>query len=217
VGLPTLYLITDRKASGARGLIPTLEGAFKGGVRLVQLREKDLSARELLSLAMEVKTLARRHNARFLINDRADIALLAAADGVHLTSASYSPEEARKLLGENRLIGVSTHSIEEALAAEKDGADFITFGPVFHTPSKSGMGEPLGIDRLKEAAQKLSIPVFGLGGIDESNVKEVAAAGASIALISAIMASSDPERAALNILAAIESAKQITRSGHDTD
>lgn len=215
--LPSLYLITGRKASGESGLIRTVAASFKGGVRLVQLREKDLSARELLSLAIELKTLAVRYKARLLINDRVDVALLSEADGVHLTSTSYSPKEARGLLGENRLIGVSTHSLEEALAAEKDGADFITFGPVFHTPSKAGMGAPLGIDQLKEVAQKLSIPVFGLGGIDESNVKEVAATGASVALISAIMASNDPKKAALNLLAAIESAKQITRSGHDTD
>lgn len=215
--VPSLYLITDRKAAGPRGLLSTVEAAFKGGVRLVQFREKDLSAKELLSLAIELKTLAVRYDAKIIINDRVDIALLADADGVHLTSTSYSPKEARGLLGENRLIGVSTHSLEEALAAEADGADFITFGPVFHTPSKADMGGPLGIDKLKEAGQKLSIPVFGLGGIDESNVKTVAAAGASVALISAIMASSDPEQAALNLLAAIESAKQITRSGHDTD
>jgi thiamine-phosphate pyrophosphorylase len=203
MNLPSLYLITDRKASGAKGLLPTLEAAFKGGVTLVQLREKDLAARELLSLAMEVKTLARRYGARVLVNDRADIALLAGADGVHLTSKSFSPKEARGLLGENGLIAVSTHSIEEALAAESDGADFITFGPVFHTPSKAGMGEPVGLDRLREAAEKLTIPVFGLGGIDENNIKEAAATGASVALISAIMASGDPEKAARRLLAAM--------------
>lgn len=212
MAVPSLYLITDRKAAGPRGLLSTVEAAFKGGVTLVQLREKDLSAKELLSLAIELKTLAARYKARLLINDRIDIALLANADGVHLTSTSYSPKEARKLLGNKALMGVSTHSLEEALRAQDDGADFVTFGPVFHTPSKAGMGGPLGIDRLKEAAQKLSIPVFGLGGIDESNIKAVAAAGARVALISAIMASSDPERAALNLLAAIESANHKERT-----
>lgn len=212
MALPSLYLITDRKASGTRVLLSTVEASFNGGVRLVQLREKDLSAKELLALAIELKTLAARYKARLLINDRLDIALLAEADGVHLTSTSYSPKEARKLLGDKALIGVSTHGLEEALRAEKDGADFITFGPVFHTPSKAGMGGPLGIEKLKEAAQRLSIPVFGLGGIDESNVKDVAASGASIALISAIMASNDPEQAALNLLAAIESANHKERT-----
>ena len=104
MGLPGLYLITDRKAAYAKGLLPTLEAAFKAGVRLAQLREKDLPARELLPLAIEVKALAALYGARLLINDRVDIALLAGADGVHLTSRSYSPKEARSLLGENRLI-----------------------------------------------------------------------------------------------------------------
>ena len=207
MGLPGLYLITDRKAAYAKGLLPTLEAAFKAGVRLAQLREKDLPARELLSLAIEVKALAARHKARLLINDRADIALLAGADGVHLTSTSYSPKEARSLLGENMLIGVSTHGLEEALKAQEGGADFVTFGPVFHTASKAGIGEPLGLDRLKVAAQKLSIPVYGLGGIDERNIKEVAAQGASVALITAIMASNDPEKAASVLLAVMESSK----------
>lgn len=209
--LPGLYLITDRKASGARGLLATLEAAFKAGVKLAQLREKDLPAKELLALAIELKTLAARYGARLLINDRVDIALLAGADGVHLTSKSYSPEEARSLLGENRLIGVSTHSLEEALSAQEGGADFVTFGPVFHTASKAGMGEPLGIDRLREAARKLSIPVYGLGGIDERNIKEAVSQGAHVALITAVMASDDPESAARRLLAAIEMRKYITR------
>ena len=99
--------------------------------------------------------------------------------------------------------GVSTHSLEEALAAQEDGADFVTFGPVFHTASKAGMGEPLGLDKLRKAADKLSIPVYGLGGIDESNIKEVATQGASVALITAIMASNDPGSAAQKLLDAI--------------
>jgi thiamine-phosphate pyrophosphorylase len=202
MGLPSLYLITDRKATGSRGLIPTLEAALRGGAALVQLREKDLGSRELLSLAKELRSLANRYGARLLINDRTDIALLSGADGVHLTSKSYPAKEARKLLGGKGLIGVSTHSIEEALKAQEDGADFITFGPVFHTASKAGMGRPLGIERLKETVQRLFIPVFGLGGIDESNVEQTAASGASVALISAIMASSDPERTATDLLAA---------------
>ena len=209
--LPSLYLITDKKAALAKRLPAKLEAAFKAGVRLAQLREKDLCAKELLSLAIELKDLARLYGARLLINDRVDIALLAGADGVHLTSRSYSPKEARSLLGAGKLIGVSTHSLEEALAAQEDGADFVTFVPVFPTASKAGMGEPLGLDRLREAADKLSIPVYGLGGIDESNITEVVGQGASVALIAAIMASNNPGSAAQRLLAAIESSKQITR------
>jgi len=204
MSLPALYLITDRKAAGKRGLLPTLEDAFRGGVRLVQLREKDLSARELLSLAKEVKELAIRYGGRLLINDRTDIALLSGADGVHLTSESYPPKDARRLLGAEKLIGVSTHAIDEALRAEEEGADFVTFGPVFETPSKAGMGGPLGLERLKEAVARLSIPVYGLGGLNASNMMEVAATGASVALISAIMASACPEEAAAGLLESME-------------
>src|SRR4030067_2591850 len=106
VAIPSLYLITDRKASGPGGLLPTVEASFKGGVRLVQLREKDLSAKELLSLAIELKTLATRYGARLLVNDRADIAVLSWADGGALASTSYSPQEARSLLGNTKLIGI---------------------------------------------------------------------------------------------------------------
>lgn len=217
MGLPSLYLITDPKAAGARGLIQTLEAAFRGGVTLAQLREKDLSARELLALAKEAVAIARRYKAKLLINDRADVALLAGADGVHLTSKSYSPIHARALLGKDRLIGVSTHSVEEALKAEKDGADFVTFGPVFYTPSKKDMGAPLGTGKLREAAQRLSIPVYGLGGIGSGNIKEVISTGANAALISAVMADNDPEKAASGLLAAIERLKRTTRSPDDTD
>lgn len=215
--LPGLYLITDRLAAGAKGLVPALEAAFRGGVTLAQLREKDLPARELLVLAKQAVTIARGHGAKLLVNDRTDIALLAGADGVHLTSKSYSPIHARKLLGKGSLIGVSTHSIEEALKAEEDGADFVTFGPVFHTPSKEGMGAPLGTAELRKAVRRLSIPVYGLGGIGPDNIGEVISTGANAALISAVMAAGDPEKAASVLLAAIERLKRTTRSPDDTD
>lgn len=213
MAIPGLYLITDRKAASGP-LLDVLEDALLGGVRLVQLREKDLSARELLSLSIEMAALAHKCGARLLINDRADIALLSGADGVHLTSKSYSPKEARRLLGDKALIGVSTHCIEEALKAEAEGADFVTFGPVFHTPSKAGMGEPLGLTKLREAVQRLSIPVFGLGGINEKNMADVAATGASVAMISAIMASTQPRWAAERILETLGTAE--TRRENDT-
>lgn len=215
--LPGLYLITDRKAAGPRGLVPALEAAFRGGVTLAQLREKDLPASKLLDLAKEAVKVARLNGARLLVNDRTDIALAAGADGVHLTSKSYSPVHARALLGKDKLIGVSTHSIEEALRAEEDGADFVTFGPVFHTPSKEGMGAPLGTDELRKAAQRLSIPVYGLGGVGPNNIEKVISTGANAALISAIMADDDPEKAASSLLAAIERLKRTTRSPDDTD
>jgi len=171
----------------------------------VQLREKDLSPRELLELASVIRALTGRHGAKLLINDRADIALAAGADGVHLGEASIPVAAARRILGPERLIGVSCHDTVGALAAEKSGADFITFGPVYPTPSKAAYGPPVGVNQLSEAVKLLQIPVFALGGIKRENAPEAMATGASgIALISAIIAAGSPAaeaRAFLSLLA----------------
>ena len=198
--LPRLYLITDGSASSGEAFLEKIEAALRGGVRIIQLREKSLSARELLEAAKGVRELTAAFGARLLINDRVDIAMLSSADGVHLTSKSYSASFARALLGKEGVVGVSTHSVIEAKAAEKDGADFITFGPVFHTPSKAGYGEPLGVAELKKAVRALSIPVYGLGGINMKNAGQVLKAGANAAVISAIMGSPDIEAGARELL-----------------
>ncbi|MBI5656388.1 MAG: thiamine phosphate synthase [Geobacter sp.] len=203
-----LYLITDRHQTGGRDL-PTVVGeALAGGVRAVQLREKDLSSRELYELALELRKLTERHGARLIINDRIDIALAVNADGVHLGKESIPIHRARKLLGPTRLIGVSCHNQICALTAEEKGADFITFGPVFFTPSKARYGEPVGTDRLETVARQLKMPVFGLGGINLRNTPQVLNAHAhGIALISAIIAAPEPARAANDLLAAIAAVK----------
>lgn len=206
--LPSIYLITDRKAAPHGAFLGTIRAALSGGIRLVQLREKDLSGRELLILAKEVRALANGYGARLLINDRADIALLSGADGVHLTSGSYAPSWARGLLGPGKLIGVSTHSLEEARRAEAGGADFVTFGPVFHTPSKAAYGEPVGTGPLKETAAALSIPVYALGGIKKENMREAIGAGARVAVISAIMGSFDAELAARELIEKVVACRQ---------
>ncbi len=174
-------------------MLSTLEAALRGGVRAIQLREKDLSSAELLNYAHQIRTLTRRYGAHLLINDRVDIALAADADGVHLTEQSMDTTTARGLLGKSKLIGVSTHSLNGALNAAQDGANFITFSPVFYTPSKAAYGNPQGIERLREVSTAVNIPVFALGGIKAQNQIEVQQAGASgIALISAIFAAPDP-------------------------
>jgi thiamine-phosphate pyrophosphorylase len=200
-----LYLITDRHQTVGRDLLLVVEEALAGGVRAVQLREKDLSPRELLELARTMRELTARYGAKLIINDRADVALAAGADGVHLGEASIPPDAACQILGTERLIGVSCHSKEGALAAEKSGADFITFGPVYPTPSKAAYGAPVGVERLAETAQLLRIPVFALGGINRENTPEAIATGAAgIAIISAIIAAGNPAeetRAFLSLLA----------------
>lgn len=193
----SLYLITDRRQTTGRDLPAVVEEALAGGVRAVQLREKDLSSRELLELARAMRELTGRYGAKLIINDRADIALAAGADGVHLGEASIPADTARQIVGASRLIGVSCHSKEAALAAEKSGADFITFGPVYPTPSKAAYGAPVGVERLAETVALLRIPVFALGGIKRDNTPEVLATGAAgVALISAVIAAVNPNEEA---------------------
>ena len=189
-----LYLITDRKqVANGHTLYTAVEAALRGGIKAVQLREKDLSAAELLPLARELRALTRSYGALLFINDNIDIALIVKADGVHLGEHSEATEVIRAKLGVKMLIGVSTHSKEEIERAAKQGADFVTFGPVYPTPSKAKYGEPQGLKKLSEACHHSSIPVFALGGITPERATEVQQAGASgIALISAIIASSDP-------------------------
>ena len=150
-----LYLITDRGQTAGRDLLAVVEEALSGGVRAVQLREKALPAREYFELARAMRALTARYGARLLINDRVDIALAVGADGVHLPEAGLPLSVARELLGPAKLIGVSCHSLDTALDAERQGADFITFGPVFFTPSKARYGEPVGVALLAGAVQSL--------------------------------------------------------------
>jgi len=198
----TLYLITDRhQVPAGRSLFETVEAALLGGVRAVQLREKDLTAAELLPLARELRDLTRRFGARLLINDRIDVALAVDADGVHLGGHSLPVAVARRLLGADRLIGISTHHIAEIAAAAAGGADFVTFGPVFATPSKAAYGPPLGLAALQAACTSTPLPVFALGGIKVDHLPALTAKGAhGLAVISAIIAAPDPKTATRALL-----------------
>lgn len=201
-----LYLITDRTQTAGRELPAVVADALAAGVTAIQLREKDLTSRQLFDLARELRAMTRQHRAKLLINDRIDIALAVGADGVHIGAGSLPVAEARRLLGNERLIGYSAHSLTEAGIAEAAGADFVTFGPVYHTPSKAIYGEPLGVKKLAEAASALTIPVFALGGVKKSSIPELLACGAhGIALISAIIAAREPAVEAAHILACFES------------
>ena len=184
-------LVTDRQATKGRPLIETVKLALEGGVEAVQLRERGLESLSLLTQAESLRVATRREGARLLINDRVDVALAVDADGVQLPQSGFGPRYARRLLGEDRFIGVSTHSMEEALKAEEGGADFILFGPVFSTPSKAEV-PPVGLKALSEVAGRLSLPVFAIGGIKEDNLKEVISAGAfGVALITGILLQDD--------------------------
>lgn len=192
-----LYLITDRMQVANRDLMNTVEAALKGGVPAVQLREKDLSDRQIYELGVKLRVLTRKHGARLFVNDRADIVSAVDADGVHLTQAGYCPKDARRILGAEKLIGVSTHSLAQAEAAEVEGADFITLGPVFDTPSKRQYGPPVGTKLVREVTRVIRIPVFGIGGIKPELFSDVSRAGAhGVALISGILAAGNVRKAA---------------------
>lgn len=196
-----LYLITDRKQTLGRDLLSVIEEALTGGVRAVQLREKDLASRALYELAMEIRKITSRHGARLFINDRVDIAMAVNADGVHLGEESMPTCQARAILGNTKLIGVSCHGSTGILHAQDQGADFVTLGPVYHTPSKARYGEPMGIAQFEAVAKAARIPVFALGGIKRGNVPEVIAGGASgISLISAVLAADNPQEEARMLL-----------------
>lgn len=188
----TLYLITDRHQTAGRPLLTVVEEALSGGVRAVQMREKDLSAREQYELAWDLRALTARYDAKLIINERVDLALAVGADGVQVGCQSL-PVTAVRRIAPDILIGYSSHAPGEAAAALAKGADFVTFSPVFFTPSKASYGPPVGLDALQEACARLKKPVFALGGIGLQNVAQVRGAGCGhIALISGILAADDP-------------------------
>jgi thiamine-phosphate pyrophosphorylase len=203
-----LYVVTDRQLTAGRPLRLLVEAALRGGARAFQLREKDLSPRELYPLAIELRQLTQRYGARLLINDRVDVALAVDADGVHLTTTSLPASIARQLLGPGRLIGVSTHTLTEAQAAAEAGADFLVFGPIFYTPSKAPYGEPVGLDALRTVRAAVTLPILAIGGVKKANLDQVLAAGADgIAVISAIISADDPMAASQDLLGTLRSGR----------
>ena len=152
-----------------------------------------------------MRRLTSEFDARLIINDRPDIALAVDADGVHIGVSSLPVAAVRRMLGTVKIIGYSAHAVDEALCAQSDGADFVTFGPVYPTPSKAAYGAPCGVNKLAEAVSALKIPVVGLGGISGANITEVLASGIQgVAVISAVLAAVDSRVAAVSLLKKIE-------------
>jgi len=175
----TLCYITDRKALEPAALLPRVVEAIGAGVDLVQIREKDLPTRPLLNLVHAAVDAARGTPTRVIVNDRLDVALACGAAGVHLGTQSMPASVVREHAPPGFLVGVSCHSLQDALAAQSDGASYIVFGPVYETRSKLGYGPPLGLARLQEAAAQLRIPVLALGGITVERVEACLEAGAA--------------------------------------
>ncbi len=216
----SLYLITDRKLAARHGgLAATVEAALRAastvaapGSVAVQLREKDLEARELYEQGRVMRELCSRYHAPLLINDRIDVALAVQADGVHLRTDSIDVRDARELLGSSRLIGVSTHHSDEVTRAAEAGADFVVFGPVYPPLSKPTSGAAGGAQNLSAACRTASgIRVYALGGITPARIGELAGAGAfserahpsGVAVIGSVFAADNPAAATCDLLEAL--------------
>ncbi len=199
-----LLLVTDRHQTKGRSLVPLLQRVFSVAAPIIQLRERDLSASDLVSLAREVRAVTNSGGSQLLINDRIDIALALDGVGVHLRSNSLPVSIARRLLGTDRLLGLSVHSIEEAVEAESQGADYVILGPIYETPSKQAFGAPLGIQTLGKACRAVRIPIVGIGGVTAARAREMRQAGAfGVAVITAILGAEDVESATRELLDAV--------------
>ena len=198
-----LYLVTDRRVA-RRPIAEVVDECLGAGLRSVQVREKDLGVRDLLELAGLLRESTRRHGARLVINDRADVALATGADGVQRTHDSLPVAALRRIAPRPFLIGVSVHSADEARQAAADGADFLVFGPVYDTPSKRQYGAPQGLAALENVAASVEPPVLAIGGITPERVGEVLRAGAAgVGVISAIVAADRPADATKAFLDAL--------------
>ena len=202
-----LYFITDSNLT-KKTVIDDVKAAIKGGVNIIQYREKGASTKQMLKEAAEIKKLCQKNNIIFLINNRIDIALAVDADGVHIGQDDMPYETARKLLGKNKIIGVTTHNIEESVEAEKIGADYIGLSPIFLTSTKADAGKACGPEMIKKVKSNVKIPIAAIGGINESNVGQVLKAGGkNIAIISAILTKEDVETAVKEFIKIIRSYK----------
>lgn len=190
----SLYLVTDRGILGGRDIFDAVESAVKGGVTLVQLREKNISSLDFYNIAVRLKKLTGQYGVPLIINDRLDIALAVDADGLHIGQEDLPVSAARKLLGKGKILGYSVSAVEEAVYGERNGADYLGAGPVYPTGSKLDAVSPIGIETLKRIKESVSIPVVGIGGIGFSNISEIKSSGIDgVSVISAILGSSDIE------------------------
>ncbi len=191
-----LCVITDTVIQKKYSHYELAKMAVKGGADMIQLRDKLMPTSELIETAIRIKKLCNKHKVLFIVNDRVDVAMLADADGVHLGLEDISVKDARKLLGKDKVIGGTAHSLKEAVDAENSGADYLGFGHIYPTGSKLKKDKPKGTRLLKKAAQSVKIPVIAIGGITGENITDVMATGAhGIAVIGWVVKSENPAQA----------------------
>ncbi|AIF52760.1 thiamine phosphate synthase [Pelosinus sp. UFO1] len=195
----SLYLVTDRELLSGKDLANTVEEAIKGSVSLVQIREKNISTLDFFQLALQVKGITTTYGVPFIVNDRVDIALAVDADGVHIGQEDMPLPVARNLLGPTKIIGVSVSTLEEALRAQEEGADYLGIGALFPTLTKSD-ADHVSLEDLGMIKEKIKIPIVGIGGINGSNIHHVIATGVDgAAVVSAIIAATNPREAAWHL------------------
>jgi len=201
LSLPRLYAIVDPARAGARPTALVATELLRAGVRLIQLRDKHASSRQLYATCLELKELLRDSGCRLIVNDRADVARATDADGVHLGQDDLPVEMARRVLAPDRLIGCSTHSLGQVVEADHTTADYIAFGPIFPTASKENPAPVVGLEGLREARRVTRKPLVAIGGITQHNALEVLAAGAdSVAMIGDLLNAPDIRGRAREIL-----------------
>ena len=210
----SLYLVTDRKLSLGRGNLEIIKAAIEGGVTVVQLREKDLAARDFYSQAAEARELLRNRQIPLIINDRLDIALAVDADGVHIGQEDMPLGAARRILGPDKIIGVSVFTPDEAREAEAGGADYLGLSPIFVTSTKPELTRQIGIEGIGPIRAAVKIPIVGIGSMNESNAFEAVSAGLDgVAVISGLVSRKDVTAAARRIKAEVIRAKGLFLDG----
>lgn len=204
-----LYVVTDRALARGRSHQEVAAAAFAGGANVVQLRDKTLEARELCEVALEIQPLAARAGALLIINDRVDVALAVGADGVHVGQDDLPAAWARRLLGPEKVLGVSVENGAQAEQAEADGADYVAIGPIYEARgTKADAGPPVGLRAIAEVRRHTRLPVVAIGGIRPESVAEVVGAGAdALAIVSAVVAADDVEAAARDLKRRIDEAR----------
>jgi len=205
----SLYLVTDRALARGRSILEIVKAAVDGGATVVQLREKHCSTREFIEQALAIADFLEARGVPLIINDRLDVAQAVEADGVHLGQTDMPLAMAKSILGDSMIIGISAESIEDAIAAENGGADYLGVSPIYTTPTKTDTAPPLGPAGLREIRKAVKLPLVGIGGLNRDNSAEVIRSGADgVAVVSAIMAADDPEAAASALKHIITEARQ---------
>jgi len=205
----SLYLVTDKGLSRDRSTRDIVESGIRGGVTCVQLREKTATTRVFIQEAQALKDLLAVFNIPLIINDRLDIALAVGADGVHLGQKDMPLAMARAIAGNRLIIGISAESVEDAIAAELGGADYLGVSPIYATPTKIDTAPALGLKGLAEIRKVVKIPLVAIGGLNSENASAVIQSGADgVAVVSAIVAAEDPERAARQLKKVIQKARE---------